>query len=35
MRDLLSTWLALNAAILGLLTAVVVMAILPFLMVMP
>jgi len=35
MRDLLSSWLALNVAILGLLTVMVLMALLPFLMVMP
>lgn len=35
MRDMLSSWLALNVAILGLITTLVVMALLPFLMVMP
>lgn len=35
MRDLLSSWLALNVAILGLITTLVVMALLPLFLVMP
>jgi len=34
-NDLLSTWLALQVGIVGLLTVMVLMALLPFLMVMP
>jgi len=35
MRDLLSSWLALNVAIIGLLTVMVLMALLPVLLVLP